>query len=497
MARSLWFLVAMPLVLHLWPNPEYTYFGDEFYYLACSRRLAAGYVDHPPLSVWILRAWTTLAGDSVFALRVLPAVAGSLFVLLTVRLVQRFGGGFAAQFLAAVTTALAPLSLAIFDFYSMNAFEVVLWTAITLLVVQRVQEDRPRLWLAIGLLFGLGALNKHTVSLLAAGLALGVLSTPLRRDLRSRWLWMGALLAAVLFLPNLAWQIDNDWPSLEFYRNAHADKNLDQGPSGVLIGQALVLGPLGLPLVLVGLVSVLCWRRHRAGRAFFFVYAVLLASMITSGSSRPDRIAGGYAVLIAAGSVAVATGWRLERRTALRRIVSTGAVLLSLALVPISLAAVPTPLAQRYANAMGALLAIERGNQADLPLWLNYRRGWPELVTAYAEATSRLDPAERSRARIYADSYGRAGALEHFGRDLGLPPVICSHNSYYQWSEDRLAADVYLTSDLSEADRQRLFDSVEVGSYVENPSGRRYPVYVARGLKVPFEDLWPRLRVFR
>ena len=46
----------------------YGIFVDEMYYVACARRLAWGYVDHPPLSIGLLRA-ALVFGDSQPMLR--------------------------------------------------------------------------------------------------------------------------------------------------------------------------------------------------------------------------------------------------------------------------------------------------------------------------------------------------------------------------------------------------------------------------------------------
>src|SRR5271157_6581338 len=76
-------ITAFKFVIHLYAGRHYGYFVDELYFLACSRHLAWGYVDQPPLTAaitWLVRA---LLGDSLPALRLLPAVAGAAEVGLT------------------------------------------------------------------------------------------------------------------------------------------------------------------------------------------------------------------------------------------------------------------------------------------------------------------------------------------------------------------------------------------------------------------------------
>src|SRR5262249_25745873 len=74
---------AITLLVHLLTIGRYGYFRDELYYIACGRRLAFGYVDQPPLSIAILRLSQVFLGSSLFAIRVLPALAGAATVGIT------------------------------------------------------------------------------------------------------------------------------------------------------------------------------------------------------------------------------------------------------------------------------------------------------------------------------------------------------------------------------------------------------------------------------
>ena len=113
------------LVLHLATSNGYGYFRDELYYLACAARLDWGYVDHPPLSVALLALNRVLLGDSLPALRFLPAVAGAAVVFVTGLIARDLGGGRFAQALACLCALVAPVYLALSHFFSMNVFELV------------------------------------------------------------------------------------------------------------------------------------------------------------------------------------------------------------------------------------------------------------------------------------------------------------------------------------------------------------------------------------
>jgi 4-amino-4-deoxy-L-arabinose transferase-like glycosyltransferase len=119
----------------------YGYFIDEFYYVACSRHLALGYVDHPPLSVFLLAVSRWIFGESIPALRLFPALAASLTVCVTGLTARRLGGSQAAIVIAALAVIAMPVLLLMCSFYSMNAYEPLIWTGILYLLIRLVQEE--------------------------------------------------------------------------------------------------------------------------------------------------------------------------------------------------------------------------------------------------------------------------------------------------------------------------------------------------------------------
>lgn len=213
-SRAVYALAIAAIALHVAFSGRYGYFRDELYYAACGQRLAWGYVDHAPLAPLLARLSRALLGDSLSALRFLPALAASAKVLLSGWLARELGGGKYAQFLAAFCVLLAPIYLTFDSFFSMNAFEPVFWTACAAIVLRILNGGNPKLWLLFGLSAGLGILNKHSMLLFGSGIALGLLATSARRHFRQPWIWLGAGIVFLCFLPNLLWEIQNGWPTL-------------------------------------------------------------------------------------------------------------------------------------------------------------------------------------------------------------------------------------------------------------------------------------------
>src|SRR5512137_1249822 len=116
----------LTLAIHLVANAfgGYGIFRDEFYYIACSKRLAMGYVDQPPLAVHVLALARRCLGDSLFAIRLLPAILHSLTVLLTARMARELEGGRFAQAMAALAAMSAPAFLGWNSIFQLNAFDL-------------------------------------------------------------------------------------------------------------------------------------------------------------------------------------------------------------------------------------------------------------------------------------------------------------------------------------------------------------------------------------
>ena len=256
---------ALKLCLHVAASSGYGYFRDELYYLACADHLAAGYVDHPPLSVFVLAAVRAVLGESLLALRLTPALLGAGTVALVGAMAKRLGGGRWALILAMTGALVAPQYLALDHFYSMNAFDIFFWALAAFLTIRVAEDETTGGWLALGACLGLGLLNKISVLWLGAGLLVGLLATPMRRSLKTPGPWLAGLVAAVLFAPYVAWEIANGWPTREFVHNATAEKMVQVVPLDFVRGQVDMMLPFTLPLWLGGLVWLFAGRRARPG----------------------------------------------------------------------------------------------------------------------------------------------------------------------------------------------------------------------------------------
>jgi dolichyl-phosphate-mannose-protein mannosyltransferase len=200
--------LALPLVVaiavaqvlvQLGFSTRYGYHRDELYFLAAARHLAWGYVDQPPLTpalAWLAR---TVFGDSLAGLRLFSILAGGAAVILGGLLARELGGGRYAQGLAALCMAVSTLVLLTGHLFGTTAFDQLAWTLGLYLVARLLRTGDERLWLLVGLVAGVGLLNKHLVLFFGFGLVAGLLLTEQRRRLASPWLWLGGALALLMW----------------------------------------------------------------------------------------------------------------------------------------------------------------------------------------------------------------------------------------------------------------------------------------------------------
>ncbi len=494
-------LLALPLLaLELSTLGGYGYFRDELYYLASTEHLDWGYVDHPPLSIAILAAIRALLGDSLAALRIVPALLGAATIVMVARLAGRMGGGRTAQAVAALAFSFCATA-SIFHIYSMNAWDIFFWVVAYHLLLTALDRGSSRSWLALGAVLGLGLLNKISVLWLGAGIFVGLLATPHRRALRSRGPYLAGAVAFAIFSPHIVWQIVNGWPTLEFIRNAR-EKLVEVDLGGFVGNQLFIMNPTLSPLWVAGLLALLLLPSLRRWRLFAWVYLTVAAILVAGGGSRPVYLLPAYPPLLIAAGLAIE---RLAERRRWRWAAPAAVawcLVLGLPLAPMAVPLLPPERFVAFARGVGIMPpAQERMELAELPQFFADHFGWPELVDTVAEVYDRLAPAERARARVIAQNYGEAGAIDVLGRQRGLPAAICGHNSYWLWGPGDWDGGVALVLGGSRADHLELFEEVERAATVTSdwaiPYENDLPVWVARRFRLPLDEAWPLARRYR
>lgn len=497
---SITFLFAsFKILLYVVAGANYGYFRDELYFLACADHLAWGYPDHAPLSIFL--AWFSRAifGDSLYAIHLLPTLAGALKIILTGLIVREFGGRHVAMFLACLCVLVAPVYMGIDLLMSMNAYEPIFWMGCVLCYIWAVKREDPRYWLMFGAFAGLGLMNKHSMVFFGIGIVVGLLLTQDRKEFAGKYIWFGGALAFLIFLPNLIWQYQNDWPTLELLRNVQeTGKNVVLAPHEFLWQQVFILLPLTAPVWLAGIWYLLFDREGKRFRTLGIAYLVTLVLMIVL-KAKNYYLVPIYPALFAAGGVfweRVAARFRAGKPAvvAYAAIVFVGGSIF----LPVAAPILPVEKFIAYQYALGiSPPKTEVGHSGLLPQHFGDRFGWEEMAAKTAEVYYSLSPEERERAAIYASNYGEAGAIDHFGPKYGLPKTISGHQSYFIWGPRGFDGSVIVVLGEEKEDSEKNCRSVEEYGSVEHPyamAEERFNILVCRGLTTPLPELWPKLK---
>ncbi len=366
-----WFLAALEVAIHLVSPKEYGFFTDELYFLACGEHLDFGYVDMPPLTA--VQAWAArhLFGDSVTGIHLVPALMGAGLVVLVAALARELGGGRFAQGMAALCIVVAPFSHVFFSFLSMNAAEPLVWTGCALILARVLRTGGVRLWPWFGLLSGIGLLNKHTMFAFGLAVALALLVTRERRLMANRWFLLAGLIAFLVFLPNLIWEIRHHFPHLEQLANIRRNRRNVEFSLLEFLGQnVLGMQPLALPVWAGGLAWLLFGREGRRFRVLGFAWLATLGLLLATGG-RFYYLFPASPILVAAGAAGLETRPLLTRYRWVGPAYLAALLLTGVLIAPILLPILPPETYIAYSKATG-------GHLSD---WLWGSRGYTGEVT--------------------------------------------------------------------------------------------------------------------
>jgi len=491
-------LALIKLAVHLYAGRSYGYFVDELYYLDCARHLGWGYVDQPPLIAVLTWAIRETLGDSLSAIRLLPALCGAAMVLLTGLLTRELGGSRFAQALAALCTLLAPGLLGIDHFLSMNCMEPLFWLGCAWLMVHIVRTGDERLWIWFGVLAGLGLENKYSMGIFGLGLLVGLLLTRQRRLLASKWIWIGAALAFLIFLPNLIWNIHYHFPFLELQHNIReSGRNVALSPLRFFGQEIEAMLHLSLPIWLAGLWFF--FFRHEGKPFCFLGWAwIVTALIIVVESPRIYYLFPAFPVLFAGGAI----WWEhwLDRPflRQIRWIYVAAMIALGALLAPLAIPLLPPETYIRYTTALHLKQPrIENHQLGPLPQLFADQFGWPEMAAEVGRVYNSLPPDVRARTAIFAQTYGQAGAIDLFGPRYGLPQALSGHQSHFLWGPGDATGESMIVLDDNRETLEQLFTSVELRGHVTHPYSMPYnhfDIYYCRGLKMPLAELWPKVK---
>ncbi|WP_158615534.1 glycosyltransferase family 39 protein [Acidipila sp. EB88] len=497
-------MLAQAALTALSVHAGYGIYRDELYYLECAHRLAAGYVDQPPLVALQALAAEHLFGYKHLVLfRLLPGFAGALTIMLTGLIARALGGTPAAAALAMLGVLTAPVFLATQSFVSMNAWDPVFWMAAVLAVLRLLAvPDAMPWWLLLGCSAGLGLENKASALFLIAALLMALAATPARHLLRRRGFFVAVGVTLLLALPNLWWQVVHHFPTYEWLKDVqHSSKDAVLPPWQFASAQVMMLSPFHLALWLPGVAWLLAGRTARPWRVAGVLYVVFLAIMFVL-HAKDYYLAPIYPLCFAAGAVFWAE-WVAGSSVARLALGAYAALLL--VTVPLTVPFAVPVLSPGYYVQFTRIMhfaPIESEQHAPTPLpeFFADQLGWQALVDDVSRVYHALPPAEQQQTGILTGNYGQASAIAILGPPLGLPPVISGHQNFWLWGPGQYTGkEMIVVTTMPPAAMQLRYRSCTVAERLTGPYAMPWEqgyIYVCHERFQSFQTHWAASKLY-
>jgi hypothetical protein len=480
-------LSALLIVAHFLMGNGYGFHRDELQFLDDARHLQWGFVAYPPLTSFFGRVAIALFGISPQVLRLPAAVVNAVSLVLAGLIARELGGKRAAQVVALLLSI--PLALTFSTVLQYNTFDLLAWSVLILCTAHVLRTGDERFWVGAGGGLGLGVLSKYAIAFPLVSLLAGIVLLPSQRHhLKSRWFWMGALVAAVIAAPNLIWLARHHFITLQMEHFIHL-RDVRNGRADGYYTDQLKFTMFGLPFAVGGLIALVRSARFRLLSAFYLGPLVLFALV----KGRGYYLLPAYSVVYAAGAVGLER-WLASRAKAVRGVVYAAVVVAVLAEVG-AMAWAYLPIWRPGSAAWN----WQMKNNDDMANEI----GWPEFVAQVAAVRDGLPPGERTQLAVLAENYGEAGAIELYGPKYGLPVPIATVNDFYARGWGPFEPETLIVVGGHLEDESKFFESCSVVGTVRLPYGVQdeetvdHPqILVCRHLKEAWPVVWGRSQDF-
>jgi hypothetical protein len=458
-------------------------------------------MDQPPLIAWMAWLLEHSIGVSLYALRLLPMLADVGCIVMTGLLARKLGGGRWAMFLASLAVLVAPIYLALSHLFTMNAFDLLLWTVIAWHFVDLVQTGKEQNWIWIGVLTGVTLLNKYGVLFFIVGLLAGVAFSRLRPSLARPWFWAGAAIATVIALPNYLWQMHWNFPFVQLVRSVReGGRDVMLPPLPYLAQQAQMIGFVSSLLVIMALCFFISAQGRRYGILLCGFLSVLGCMLVLKGKFY--YVAPVYPIVFAPG--AVFFEGLTEKRMArwIRPVYALTMFLVGALIAPTAIPLLSIGGYIAYTKRLGIQQQkFENQQESRLPQIFADMVGWEDRVRIVADYVHSLPPEQQKVTAIGASNYGDAAAVDLFGSKYGLPKAISTANNYWIWGPRGYTGESLILMDEGSPEKYvghcRSFRMIASphDPYVRPDENR--PIYHCVGLTPDVQSLWPTLKPWK
>ncbi len=406
------FIAVKFLLQYLLLSSEYDLQRDEYLHLDQANHLAWGYLSVPPFTSWTSYI-IQLLGNSLFWIKFFPAFYGALTIYVVWKATEELGGNLFALVLAA-TCILFSAVLRLNTLYQPNSFDVMSWTALYFALIKYFKTGSAK-WIVIAsIIFAIGFLNKYNIVFLLLGLTPALLISKQRTIFLQPALFVAAVLAFIIILPNLLWQYNNEFPVFHHLKVLAATQLANVDRLDFIRSQFVFF--IGAAFVIVSALFALLFYKPFMRYRFFFWSLIFTLAVFIYFKAKDYYAIGIYPIYIAFGAVYLEEISKNDWKRYLRPVF----ILIPLLLfIPVLNVAFPNRspeyiIRHQEKYKQFGLLRWEDGKDHLLPQDFADMLGWKELAIKVDGVYSSLPG--KSSTLVLCDNYGQAGAINYYTR---------------------------------------------------------------------------------
>jgi len=479
------FLVLKIVLNLLLVNRVYDFHRDEFLYLDQANHLAFGYFSVPPLTSLFSLVIQQLGGG-FYVVRLFPAIFGALTMLFCWKIVDAVKGNLLAKCMVCIAM-ICSIFLRLNSLFQPNSFDVLAWTAAFYFLIRYFNFNQNKYLYFFAATIGIGFLNKYNILFLVIGLLPAIAVSKQRKIFANKHLYFAVLLAILIAMPNILWQVSNNFPVLHHMRLLQKLQLVHVTLSNFLMSQFLFFIN-AIFFLLAGIFALIFYKRFNPYRWVVLTYIFTLLVFIYF-KGKDYYTLGLYPVLLCFGAIYFASV--LAKRRALLAtllVITVGSFVHVLPLLmPVYSPEQIIQNSERFKRV--GLLRWEDGKDHTLPQDYADMQGWKEMAYLTDLAYSKVK--DKSTVLVRADNYGEAGAINYYSKYQHIGAVAYS-DDYFKWFRmNKPIKDLILIRPIGDDDPQRekeraIFEKITQIGEVKNPYSREFgtKVFLLEGAKI-------------
>jgi hypothetical protein len=471
-------LASIKLLIHLFTYSNFELHRDAYLYYAQSEHLAWGYVSVPPFTAVITKIATIIFGNTTFGLRFFPALIGAINVIIIGLMVKELGGKKIAIALASLAYIISPSYLHVNFLLQPTSFNHFFWLLCGYLILLLIKRNDPKMWIWIGIAFGIGFLNKYSIAFIGLAFAISLLISQHWSLYKSKYFAFALMLGFAIILPNLLWQYQHNWPVMMHMAELRETQLVHVKISDFIIDQFL-MNAQALLLWIAALLILLFYKNEKQYRLFGYIYLIVIILLIL-GSGKSYYTLGVYPILFVFGA------YFFEKYITKYQNLIFSFLVISMCIsfyISLSFDGIPFTTFEKAMNKNA--YRWEGGDYHDVPQDMADMTGWSEIGQKVREIYLSLGLKNKGNVDIYCYHYGQAGAVMFYGKKYGVPQPISFNGSFVFWSPDSLCGDYmiwvhtdYHTDFKPDSTLPKRFEKVELKAIIDNKYFRESPTRI-------------------